>query len=88
MMTPKGRKGSLFAESNVLSVHITEPSRITETSATVVDQCLSNFPQFVNQRVQQPVSTNDHFTIIVGLLLGINSLNVINVLYASLTNVT
>jgi hypothetical protein len=67
--TLEGRKLALFAESNFLTQHITEPTRITQTSKTIVDQCLSNFPHIVNNpRVQQPVSTNDHSTIGLDLL--------------------
>ena len=42
--TQEGIKLSLFGGSNILTLHITEPTRITQTSATVVDQCLSHFP--------------------------------------------
>ena len=67
--TQEGRKLSLFAKSNILTLHITEPTRISQASATVLDQCLSNFPQCVQHpRVQQPVFINDHCTIRMYLL--------------------
>ena len=53
--TQEGRNPSLFAESTVLTLHITEPTIITQTSATALGQGLSHFPQFVNNPRVQPV---------------------------------
>ena len=45
-----------------------EPTRITETSATILDQVLTNAPTFVKGiDVLDPVSTNDHCTITLHL---------------------
>ena len=47
---------------------IEEPTRITETSATILDQVLTNAPTFVKGTdVLDPVSTNDHCTITLHL---------------------
>ena len=44
--------------------HITEPTRITDTTRTCLDQILTNFPNFVcDSFVEPPVSTNDHSTV-------------------------
>ena len=53
-----------FATSNFLTIHVNQPTRITETSATVLDQFLSNIPNsFENIQVLPPLATNDHCTI-------------------------
>ena len=50
-------------------MHIKEPTRITPTSATVVDQFISNFPHFIqNPRVDPPISFNDHCNIGIDIL--------------------
>ena len=47
---------------------IHEPTRITQTSSTVLDQILTNSLNFVQKvSVLAPVSTNDHCTITVNL---------------------
>ena len=67
--TPSGHKLKLFTEGNLFTMHITEPTRITPTSATVVDQFISNFPQFIqNPRVDPPISSNDHCNIGIDIL--------------------
>ena len=43
---------------------VKEPTRITETSATLLDQVLTNAPNFVsNIEIFPPISTNDHCTV-------------------------
>ena len=43
---------------------ITEPTRITNTSATILDQIITNTSTFVKEtRVTLPISSNDHCTI-------------------------
>ena len=37
-LTQEGRNLLLFAESNILTLHITEPIRIAQTSTTVVNR--------------------------------------------------
>ena len=57
-----------FLAANHLIAHIDEPTRVTETSAKVLDQFVSNMPDFVrNIVIEPPVSTNDHCTIGLGL---------------------
>jgi len=52
--------------SHNLTCHINEPTRITPTSQSCLDQILSSMPNFVtNPRVMPPVSTNDHCTVSV-----------------------
>ena len=47
-----------------LSSHITEPTRITATSATILDQVLSNIPNFVTHTsILPPIATSDHCVI-------------------------
>ena len=53
-----------FADQNHLQIHVEEPTRITPTSATILDQFLSNMPHILYDiAVQPPISTNDHCTI-------------------------
>ena len=60
-LTENGRKLIAFAASNNLIIHVDEPTRITPTSATILDQFLSNIPQCVdNINILSPLSTSDH----------------------------
>ena len=60
-----------FSASNNLTVHVEEPTRITETTATILDQFLSNIPSLVaNVHIMPPVSTNDHCTVVFTLQWG------------------
>jgi hypothetical protein len=62
--TPSGTHLKDFADTNNLVLHISEPMRITENSASILDQILTNIPDYVKKvRVEPPVSTNDHCTI-------------------------
>lgn len=59
-------------ESNNLEIHIKEPTRITSTSETILDQFISNMEDRVkNISVFEPIATTDHSTISVELLFGI-----------------
>jgi hypothetical protein len=59
-----------FATSNLLTIHVTEPTRITETSATILDQFVSNCPNLItNTEVHPPLATNDHCTISINIRL-------------------
>jgi hypothetical protein len=64
--TDKGAKRSLdfFLASNHLTQHISEPTRITPTRASLLDLIISNKPNLVSSSaVIPPVHTNDHCTI-------------------------
>ncbi len=55
-----------FADSNNLSIHNNEPTRITTDTATVLDQCLSNFPTLVSEsQILPPVASSDHCVLAV-----------------------
>ena len=66
---PSTRQGKLlndFANVNFMTQHVTEPTRITETSSTILDQILSNFPSLVKQiYVEPPLASSDHCLITV-----------------------
>jgi len=68
---PNTRQGLFlnhFAASNLLTIHISEPTRITETTATILDQFLSNCPDLItNAQVHPPLATNDHCTIEINI---------------------
>ena len=68
MKTGNGRKMIQLCDRENLQYLINEPTRITDTTATILDQILVNCPNFV-QRVEvfPPVSTNDHSTVGVHL---------------------
>ena len=52
--------------------HIEEPTRVTASHATILDQFISNVPDFIKRTsVEAPVSTNDHCTIGLYLLFRI-----------------
>ena len=62
--TPEGTKMINFAEVNSFTVHIKEPTRVTDHSQTILDQFISNIPHMVKSvRISPPVSTNDHCSI-------------------------
>ena len=57
-----------------LDYHIKQPTRITDRSATCLDQIITNFPNYViNTIVDPPVSSNDHCT--VGLEMNFKIIN-------------
>ena len=62
--TANGRKLNLLCANYNLKCLITEPTRITDTSATILDQIITNASNCVNKvEVHPPVSTNDHCTV-------------------------
>jgi hypothetical protein len=64
--TKSGKSLLEFAEVNNLSMHISQPTRITDRSSTLLDQCISNFPRYIKSSfVQAPVSGNDHCTVCI-----------------------
>lgn len=71
--TQQGETLRVFAEANHLFIHIDMPTRITPTSSTILDQFMSNIPDFVKKsRVETPLYTNDHLTIGLDLLFRID----------------
>ena len=66
--TPKGIKLLSFVNVNAFSLHINEPTRITETTSSILDQFMSNIPKYVyDTGVDPPLLTNDHCTISITL---------------------
>ena len=66
--SPCGQVFANFLAANHLVAHIEEPTRVTNNSAKILDQFVSNIPDFVrNIQIQAPVSSNDHCTIGLGL---------------------
>ena len=62
--TINGRKLDDMCLHHNLHCMVREPTRITETTSTVLDQVITNAPNFVsNISVSPPVSTNDHCTV-------------------------
>ena len=71
--SPNGRILSQLVETNNLVMHIDEPTRITPSSKSILDQFISNIPLYVrNARVEAPVSTNDHCSIGIDILFRID----------------
>ena len=70
--TPSGIRLHEFLLANSLVSHIDEPTRVTSTQASILDQFVSNVPDFIKGvTVEAPVSTNDHCTIGLHLLFRI-----------------
>jgi len=64
--TNMGKNLDNLCVNHNLKCHINEPTRITPTSQSCLDQILSNIPNFItNPKVMPPVSTNDHCTVSV-----------------------
>lgn len=62
--TANGKRLHTLCLGQNLHCLVEEPTRITQTSATVLDQILTNAPNFVKGvKVLPPVSTNDHCTV-------------------------
>ena len=51
-------------EANSLCIHIDKPTRVTETSTSILDQFITNVPDFVKEVnvSDAPLLTNDHLT--------------------------
>ena len=72
---PNGIKLLSFVNINAFSLHINEPTRITETTSSILDQFVSNIPEYVNDSgVDPPLLTNDHCTISITLSFKISKL--------------
>ena len=66
--TPNGKQLHNFCEGNNLITHIKEPTRITEHTATILDQFLTNIPdQVIETQILCPISTCDHCPITIVL---------------------
>ena len=66
--TPNGTHLHNFCDGNNLSTHITKPTRITEHTATILDQFLTNIPdQVIETQILSPISTCDHCPITITL---------------------
>ena len=62
--TANGKNLKETCLSNDLQIHINEPTRITSSTKTCLDQIISNIPNFVSRSVvDPPVSTNDYCTV-------------------------
>ena len=62
--TQNGCKLKDLCNLHNLYCHINEPTRVTETTSTCLDQIISNIPHFISCIfVEPPVSTNDHNTV-------------------------
>ena len=62
--TPNGTKLVDLCSRYNMSCLITEPTRITATTSTTLDQIITNAPNFIgNVSVAPPLSTNDHCTV-------------------------
>ena len=57
--TANGRKLASFANVNTFTLHINEPTRITGRSSSILDQFITNIPEFVETtEVDTPLLTN------------------------------
>jgi hypothetical protein len=55
-----------FSDANNFVIHIKEPTRITNTATTILDQFITNFPQLIsNVEVLPPMSNCDHCLIAI-----------------------
>ena len=71
--TTQGDRLKSFMESHHLVAHIDSPTRITPNSSSILDQFITNIPNFVkNVTVEAPVSSNDHCTVGMDLLFRID----------------
>ncbi len=59
--TANGTKLKFFVNSNSLNMHVNEPTRLTEHSATILDQFISTpILSIDNVQVTTPLATSDH----------------------------
>ena len=67
--TPNGRKLINFCNTNILTLHIDKPTRITGDTATCLDQIITNIPNFVKEcKISPPISNCDHCVVSAKLL--------------------
>ena len=70
--TANGRQLNNLCSNHGLTCHIHEPTRITATTSSCLDQVISNMPNFITSTsVDPPISTNDHCTVTVNVNLKI-----------------
>lgn len=63
--TATGRYFLSFVQQNHLCAHVQQPTRITATSSTCLDQIISNIPYlFNNVVIKPPIGSTDHCTVI------------------------
>ena len=68
--TREGHLLDIFTTSNSFTMYIKEPTRITPTTATILDQFISNVPSLLkNVEVLDPISTCDHCPIRASILM-------------------
>lgn len=65
-------KLNILTQANNFTIHINEPTRITRTTQTILDQFVSNIHDRIkNVSVFEPIATSDHCTISCEILFGI-----------------
>jgi hypothetical protein len=65
-----GQKLVDFSNNNNMHLNVHEPTRITATSSTILDQIITSRPNLVTDiKIEPPVSTNDHCTVTASLNL-------------------
>ena len=70
--TSNGKKLLDICQSQNLSHHINEPTRITDTTASCLDQILTNIPSLVTSTsVEAPICNNDHCTVGINVAFNI-----------------
>ena len=75
-MTREGKLLKEFSETNFYDVIINRPTRITDTSSSILDQCLTNVPYYVEDYdILMPISTSDHCVIAIYFTLKCNKQN-------------
>ena len=73
--TNEGQNLKTFAYKNNLTIHVDQPTRITDRASTILDQFITNIPDFVTSiSVSPPVSSNDHCTIEMKLLFRVRKI--------------
>ena len=78
-----------FCTVNGLSKHINQPTRITDRSSSLLDQCLINLPSVINKvEILPPLSTCDHSVISILCNLQLPKLKIIKELNGILLKVT
>jgi exonuclease III len=65
-----GQKFINFCNNNNMHMNVHEPTRITATSSTILDQIVTSRPNLVTDvKIEPPISTNDHCTVTASLNL-------------------
>ena len=68
--TVNGDRLNKISHAYCLSIHNHEPTRITPTSSSVLDQCISMFnSSVISTNVMAPISNTDHSTLCINLKL-------------------